>query len=61
MDRLNENLEIMMANAGSEDFSGLLFYLENIKSLKYTNSDGTILTLVCLCAVKKSAKLKKQF
>ena len=32
VDRLNENPEKGMANAGSEDLSSLLFYLENILS-----------------------------
>ena len=32
VDRLNKNPEKGMANAGSEDLSSLLFYLENIKS-----------------------------
>ena len=32
VDRLNKNSEKGMANAGSEDLSSLLFYLENVKS-----------------------------
>ena len=32
VDRLNENPEKGLANAGTEDLSSFLFYLENIKS-----------------------------
>ena len=64
VDRLNETPKKGMANSGSEDLSSFeqcchVSNVETFQFLKYTISYGTIMALVCRCAVKKPTKQNK--